>query len=112
MKPIFEQMVQNLKEVLESKKELSALKVNPIDTSGLGSTLSKTFKKGTIGSPAVSLMAFRQRAKMTQKNLTKHLGVSRQHIGKMENAKRPITKDVAKKLGELFKVSYRVFFQM
>ena len=46
---------------------------------------------------------------VTQKELAEAIGVSQHHISEMENGKRPIGKEMAKRLAEFFKVDYRLF---
>lgn len=51
----------------------------------------------------------RHKAGLTQKELAKKIGVLPHHISEMEHGKRPISKKMAQKLGEIFQVDYRVF---
>lgn len=46
---------------------------------------------------------------LTQVQLAKLIGVPQRHISEMENNKRPIGKEMAKRLGQALKVSYKVF---
>lgn len=46
---------------------------------------------------------------VTQKKLAEAIGISPHHISEMENGKRPIGKQMAKRLGGFFKMDYRVF---
>ncbi len=57
----------------------------------------------------VMLRAHRHKAEMTQSELAEALNVGTHQISEMENGKRPIDKEMAKKLGEVFKCNYRAF---
>ena len=51
----------------------------------------------------------RKREALTQKDLAHLVGVSQTHISEMEHGKRPIGKDMARRLAKALKVNYRVF---
>ena len=55
------------------------------------------------------LRGFRDREEMTQAKLAAEVGVKATHISEMERGKRPIGKDMAKRLAKVFKVNYQVF---
>ena len=55
------------------------------------------------------LRGSRQKAELTQKELAEALGVNQHHISEMENGKRPIGKEMAKRLAHYFKTDYRLF---
>jgi DNA-binding XRE family transcriptional regulator len=55
------------------------------------------------------LKGCRSRDGVTQKELAKALHISQHHISEMENGKRPIGKEMAKRFAEFFKTDYRVF---
>lgn len=46
---------------------------------------------------------------VTQEDLAKALDISQHHISEMENGKRPIGKEMAKRLAAFFKTDYRLF---
>jgi plasmid maintenance system antidote protein VapI len=56
-----------------------------------------------------ALRGARTREGLTQAQLAERVGVKIHHISEMENGKRPIGKDMAKRLAKVFKVSYKVF---
>lgn len=58
---------------------------------------------------AVALKGLRYREDLTQKQLGELIGVDQGNISSMERGKRPIGKNIAKKLSALFKVDYRLF---
>lgn len=66
-------------------------------------------KNDKFGRPAKALRSFRYRDELTQKQVADLLGNHRQHISEMERGKRPIGKEMAKKLGKIFNVSYKLF---
>ena len=55
------------------------------------------------------LKGFRSHSGVTQKELAKALHISQHHISEMENGKRAIGKDIAKRFAKFFKTDYRVF---
>jgi DNA-binding XRE family transcriptional regulator len=55
------------------------------------------------------LRGFRAREEMTQAELAAEVGVKATHISEMERGKRPIGKDIAKRLAKVLKVNYKVF---
>lgn len=57
----------------------------------------------------VALRGARKREALTQRELARLVGVSQTHISEMEHGKRPIGKDMAKRLAKVLKVNYRVF---
>ena len=57
----------------------------------------------------VALRGARKREALTQKELARLVGVSQTHISEMEHGKRPIGKDMARRLAKVLKVNYRVF---
>jgi len=56
-----------------------------------------------------ALRGLRSREGMTQKQLGEIIGAKPSHISEMENGKRPIGKDMAKRLAKALKTSYKVF---
>ena len=57
----------------------------------------------------VMLRGCRYKHEITQKELAEEIGVSQHHISEMENGKRSIGKEMAKKLARFFQTDYRVF---
>lgn len=57
----------------------------------------------------VMLRGSRYKEDITQRELAKAIGISQHHISEMENGKRPIGKEMAKRLAKFFKTDYRVF---
>jgi len=46
---------------------------------------------------------------LTQAQLAELMGLPQRHISEMENGKRPIGKEMAKRLGKALNISYKVF---
>ena len=59
--------------------------------------------------PGIALRGGRKKEGLTQKDLAGLIGVSQNHISDMEHGKRPIGKEMAKRLAKVLKVDYRVF---
>jgi ribosome-binding protein aMBF1 (putative translation factor) len=59
--------------------------------------------------PGVALRGGRRKEGLTQKDLAHLIGVSQNHISDMERGKRPIGKEMAKRLAKALKVDYRIF---
>ncbi len=61
------------------------------------------------GKPGAILKGSRLKEDLTQVALAKKLGVPQQHISEMEGGKRPIGKEMSKRLAKIFGTDYRVF---
>jgi DNA-binding XRE family transcriptional regulator len=59
--------------------------------------------------PGVSLRGARYKEGLTQRELSSLTGIPQRHISEMENNKRPIGKEIAKRLGKSLNVGYKVF---
>lgn len=59
--------------------------------------------------PGTMLQGARYKEDMTQEQLAKATGIPRRHISEMENNKRTIGKERAKRMAEVLNVDYRVF---
>lgn len=57
----------------------------------------------------IILRGYRYKLGITQKELADLLNISQHHISEMENGKRSIGKEMAKRLSEVFKTDYRMF---
>ncbi len=60
-------------------------------------------------SSGVALRGARGKEGLTQKQLAEKTGIAQHHISEMENGKRPIGKETARKLATVLRVDYRVF---
>jgi len=56
-----------------------------------------------------ALSGARYREGLTQIQLAELIGIPQRHISEMENGKRPIGKEMAKRLGKVLNISYKVF---
>ena len=55
-----------------------------------------------------ALRGARKREGLTQKQLADLLGISQAHISEMERGKRPIGKEMARRLAKVMQVDYRI----
>ena len=71
----------------------------------------EVFKKeiAKYGESGLALRGLRARENLTQKQLAELINVSPHHISEMENNKRPIGKEIAKRLAKALHTDYRVF---
>lgn len=58
---------------------------------------------------AVALRGLRHREGLTQVSIGEMLGIPQGNISQMESGKRPIGKQIAKRLAELFNTDYHLF---
>jgi len=56
-----------------------------------------------------ALAGGRYREGLTQTQLAEKVGIPQRHISEMENGKRSIGKEMAKRLGKALNISYKVF---
>jgi plasmid maintenance system antidote protein VapI len=59
--------------------------------------------------PGLTLRKNRLTEGLTQQELADAIGIFSHHVSEMENGKRPIGKEMAKRLAEYFKTDYRMF---
>ena len=70
-------------------------------------SISEVFPEYTGKESQVALRAYRTREDLTQKQLSELTGIPQHHISEMENNKRSIGKERAKKLAEALHCDYR-----
>jgi ribosome-binding protein aMBF1 (putative translation factor) len=63
----------------------------------------------TWNSGGIAIRGGRGKEGLTQKQLAKLTGIAQHHISEMENGKRPIGKENAKKLAAALNMDYRLF---
>lgn len=56
-----------------------------------------------------ALIGARSREGLTQTQLAERTGIPQRHISEMENGKRPIGKEMAKRLGKALNIGYKTF---
>ncbi len=56
-----------------------------------------------------AIRAYRHRENITQRQLSTMTGIPQRHISEMENGKRVIGKEMAKRLGKALKADYKSF---
>ena len=61
------------------------------------------------GEPGVLLKGLRYREGLSQIEFAKKLNISQTNLSAMENGKRAIGKELAKRIAEFFKLDYRIF---
>jgi DNA-binding XRE family transcriptional regulator len=61
------------------------------------------------GCPAMALRGLRGKEDITQAELAARLGISQNMVSDMESGKRNISLKMAKRIGEEFKIPYKVF---
>jgi DNA-binding XRE family transcriptional regulator len=59
--------------------------------------------------PGNAIRGLRLREGLTQKQLAEVLGIKRNNLSEMENGKRPIGKNMAKRLAQVLRTNYKVF---
>lgn len=59
--------------------------------------------------PATMLRGARHKADIIQVQLAEALGIRQHHLSEMENGKRPLGKQMAKRLAEVLDCDYRLF---
>ncbi len=59
--------------------------------------------------PGTCLRGLRTREGITQKQMAEKLGIRQHHIAEMEKGTRAISVEMAKRIGQTFNISYKVF---
>lgn len=72
-------------------------------------TMDEAFPEMAWNAGGVSIRGGRAKEGLTQRQLAELTGIPQRHISEMENGKRPIGKETARKLAKALKVDYRVF---
>lgn len=61
------------------------------------------------GEPGILLKGLRYREGLSQIEFAKKLNISQTNLSAMENGRRAIGKEIAKRIGDIFGLDYRVF---
>jgi len=95
------------KAAIERLRKLALVEgVTETEDSILATTLNPELETNPGG---VYLRGIRHREDLTQDQLAAQTGIHRRHLSEMENGKRPIGKENAKKLAKVLNVDYRMF---
>ncbi len=93
------------------KKDLAAAKkaIAPYATNEADEQLVDWREVFPAHGPHTAIVGGRTKEGMTQRELARQLGISPGNLSAMEHGRRPIGKDMAKRLGAILNVDYRVF---
>ena len=72
-------------------------------------TIAEVFPEYLGKERQVALRAYRSRENLTQRQLAELTGIPQRHISEMENGKRVIGKELAKRLSKALHADYQVF---
>lgn len=72
-------------------------------------TIEEVSPEMTWNSGGVCIRGGRGKEGLTQKQLAELTGLAQHHISEMENGKRPIGKDTARKLAKALNTDYRIY---
>ena len=72
-------------------------------------SLEQIMPEMSANSGGICIRGGRSKENITQVALSELTGISQRHLSEMENGKRPIGKENAKKLARVLNVDYRVF---
>ncbi len=72
-------------------------------------TIAEVFPEYMGKEQQIAIRAYRHREGLTQRQLAELTGIPQRHISEMENGKRVIAKELAKRLGKALKSDYKVF---
>lgn len=86
-----------------SKESRSRVTDNVSIEEAFSDLISKYGEKGAL------LRGLRSRESLTQAEFAKKLNINQSNLSAMEHGKRPIGKEMAKKIGKVFKTDYRLF---
>lgn len=92
----------------EAIKALNEMGFTPMDEPE-AAPWQEAFPELQENAPGTYLAGARHREGLTQRQLADRTGIPQRHISEMENGKRPIGKETAKKLADVLEVDYRVF---
>ena len=96
--------IVNMARAIETLKPLGF--VNALDSVPWREAYPEYSEEQLIGK---ALAGARYREGLTQIKLSKMTGIPQRHISEMENGKRPIGKEMAKRLGVALHIGYKAF---
>jgi DNA-binding XRE family transcriptional regulator len=100
-------------DVIKLRRMAQTLKVKDVTAWGLEEKklyeLEEVSPELAWNSGGVAIRGARGKEGLTQKQLAELTGIAQHHISEMENGKRSIGKETAKKLAKALNIDYRVF---
>lgn len=72
-------------------------------------TVAEVFPEYAGKDQQTAIRAYRYRENLTQRQLADLTSIPQRHISEMENGKRPIGKELAKRLGKALNADYKAF---
>ncbi len=72
-------------------------------------TIEEAFPEYMANPGGAALRGSRAKERLTQMELSNRTGIPQRHISEMENGKRTIGKETARKLAQVLNVDYRIF---
>jgi DNA-binding XRE family transcriptional regulator len=107
-KPLTDEVVTLTLRVRRSKVSQLQQFAESLEADQEGSfSIAEVFPEYVGREQIVALRAYRNREGLTQKNLSELTGVPQHHISEIENGKRSLGKERAKKLAEVLHCDYR-----
>lgn len=99
--------LDRIAEVIQTALNESGDKVREINEDGEELfTSDEVFPEGY---PGMALQGLRVKEDLTQAELAERIGATQHRISEMETGKRPISVEMAKRIGAAFNISYKVF---
>ena len=93
----------------EAVNVLREMGFTPVEATTPGTSWQTAFPALEDNAAGVYLAGARHREGLTQHQLAERCGLPQRHISEMENGKRPIGKESAKRLAAALHVDYRLF---
>ena len=99
--------IEKVSEAIRGVLELAGHTVRRVNEEGEGlHTLEEVFPDAH---PGRIVRGLRVKEDITQEELAKRLGIAQTRVSEIESGKRPISRNMAKRLGEAFNISSRAF---
>ncbi|CAN2039147.1 Helix-turn-helix domain-containing protein [Candidatus Magnetomoraceae bacterium gMMP-15] len=100
------QKIDSIHEIIEKIFDLANLTLNNIEKEYEKTySIDEIFSHFHIGN---AVRGFRTREQLTQKDLAKKIQVTPKYISEIENGKRQLSEDIAKKLAKALNTDYKV----
>ena len=98
---------QTVADIIKGVLSLSGHKVRRVNSEG--EEVVSAAEAFPDGNPAKALRGLRGKEDITQQELAERLGITQTMVSDMESGKRSISLKMAKRIGEAFKVPYKIF---